>query len=290
MTSEIRMNEQRNKYGLEVALNNALLATWYDEHWYKIGDDKYIASVTTKLSVESKGFIARWRGDIGNREADLRMNEASQRGVRIHKALSIYHSGGKIIYDNWRNPSFTESAIKEMEKRENVFILRNQDEMVDLWKVTRALDVLKAKIIDYEYTVYSIEDDIAGTLDMSLEIKKGFYEVGSKNGLNIPETGIYIADLKTGKTFDESMWRQIAPYAHCYKKMGRGEAVGGLIFHTGSSNKGIIPGLSIKICPQKELDIYLQDYFHLASIWDRNNKNSGPEIFSFPSIIQKEKI
>ena len=65
--------------------------SWWDSRYYPCiapdGSEIYLPSVTTILGAVSKGdFLEKWRGDIGNREADLRMNEAGDRGSRVHHA------------------------------------------------------------------------------------------------------------------------------------------------------------------------------------------------------------
>lgn len=273
-------------------MNEIIMAEWFNEHWYKITKksvDHFIASVTTKLSVENKPNLSKWRGDIGNREADTRMYEASERGKRIHAALHIYLLGGAVIYNPWNRPVYTEDQIKKIADESNglFIVLKDQGEMLDVWKLQRFFEIVKPEILHSELIVYSIDRNIAGTLDIALKIEQGSYPVNGSKDLIIPETGIYIADLKTGKTVEDSVWRQIAPYASCFEEMGLGDVAGGLILHTGATTKTGIKGFSVKLATRDELDPYLDDYFSLAHIWERNNKNAAPEIFSFPTLIRK---
>ena len=266
------------------------MVEWFDDHFYRIKVEEQvygIASVTTKLAVEDKPFIGRWRGDIGNREADLKMNEASQRGKRIHYAWWVYITGGTVLYNPWEHPTYTDKDIETMRSQGMVFVLTSQDEMLQLWKLQRFYEVVNPKVLHAELIVYSIKNDIAGTMDNAFLIEKGIYDVSGRMKLIIPTTGIYIADLKTGKTFDEGMWNQIAPYAKCYEEMGHGKVEGGLILHTGATTRSGILGLSVPLRTAEQLDHDYEIYQKIADIWKERNPNYGPLIFKFPSLIKR---
>lgn len=268
------------------------MASWFDDHWYKVkkdGVDHYIASVTTKLDVEAKPFLGRWRGDIGNREADLRVYESGMRGKRIHHALQTYLLGGIVLYNPWESPIYTDAQIEDMRQSVNgvLVVLKDQGEMLDVWKLERFFEIVNPKVVETEKIVYSIDHDIAGTLDIAMIIEAGTYAVNGAKSLVIPETGRYVADLKTGKVVDESVFRQLAPYCFAYEDMGLGRPVGALILHTGATTRGGIPGFATKVCMREDLKPWLDDYHHLAAIWKRNNPTAGPTVFSFPSKIQR---
>lgn len=264
---------------------------WFDDRYYRITkDDKdyFIASVTTKLGIESKPFLAKWRGDIGNREADMRMWEAQERGKRIHYAWYIYLMGGTVIFNPWQKPTYTPEQVAEFKKLNPYFYeLSFQDEMVQLWKLQQFFDRVKPKILHAEKIVFSIDDDEAGTLDCAFYINKGQYDVNGSKKLIIPNSGIYILDVKTG-SIDETAWCQMASYSHCFRKMGLGEVEGAIILHTKSQNKSGIPGFASPLKTRNELVDYYIDYKNLAAIWKRRNGNKGPKIFQFPSLIRRE--
>lgn len=273
--------------------NNVVMAEWFDEHWYKIKkekEDHYIASVTTKLDIERKYALEKWRGDVGNREADLISHDASNRGKRIHRALQIYLLGGAVIYNPVNNPIYREEDIQAIQAKSNgmIAILRDQGEMNDVWKLQKFFDILKPNVLFSEKIVFDIGLDIAGTADVVFKLKAGMYPVNSQP-LEIPQAGLYIADLKTGKVVDDSAWCQMAAYTAAYEAMKLGTIEGCLILHTGSTNKAKngIPGFNAKIMMKGELKSYLEDYFHLAAVWKRRNPNAGPMIFQFPTLIQR---
>mgnify|MGYP001585161168 CR=1 FL=1 len=59
---------------------------------YRIDGTEY-PSVTTVLQVLSKPALARWRGKIGNEEADKISREATELGTRVHRACEQINLG-----------------------------------------------------------------------------------------------------------------------------------------------------------------------------------------------------
>lgn len=266
--------------------------TYFDDRFYLVekgGVKHYIPSVTTKLAIEAKPFLYRYYAELGWDQARKKLHEAGDRGTRIHYAMYIYLMGGAVIFNPWNSPKFTDDEIQKIKTEKNglITILSNQDEMVAAWKIQQFFDRVKPKIKHLEMTVYSIEDDIAGTLDAALEIEKGVYDVSGLKGLTIPSSGIWIVDLKTGNQVSESAWAQIAPYSVAYERMGLGETQGGLILHTSASTKKGIPGFSAETRTAKELVFHYEIYKHLSAVFDARNPNLGPIAFEFPSIIQR---
>ncbi len=265
------------------------LVNYLDQHWYKVFDkenkEHYIASVTTKLGIEKKQFLERWRGDVTNKVADEKVYESQQRGKRIHHALHVYLMGGTVIYHPYEYSIYDDKQIDEIKSNSPLFfMLKNQEEMIELWKLKQWFDAIKPEILHSEISVYDIEEDMAGTLDVSIGLQEGSYLNGT---LDIPKTGIYICDLKTGAAIDESAWSQMSVYARCHEKMGLGIVEGVLTFHTQGKSKKGIPGLSTPLKSKEELPFYLDIYKNLASVWKARNPNAGPRIFQFPSLIQR---
>jgi len=271
-----------------------VLVEYLNAHYYKVTKDPhtyFIPSVTTKLGVIDKPFLARWRGDVGNREADMRMYDAGQKGKRIHWAWSVALEGGAVIYDPWQNPVYTEEGIAKLkEDHKKVAILRTQEEMWSISKLQKQFEALEPEIIGVEETVYDLENNDAGTIDSVLWIDKGAYAVSGSKPL-ILSSGVYINDLKTGSYIGEDTWLQLAPYVVMYEKMHGVECAGALITHTGSTIKTGIPGLKTLLRTREELQKDYEDYRHAAKLWERNHLDDKPETFQIPSIvtIKKEK-
>jgi len=275
------------------------LCEWFDQHWYKIELDdkkiKYLPSVTTKLNAMPKPFLARWRGDIGNREADLRLYEAGDKGTRIHYAASILAKDGVVIYNPYNHSNYT---IEDIEKLRNeyedseIFILQDQDEMWQVAKFKAWLDEVKPEIAAYDKTVYDIENNEAGTIDFIFKIETGFYDVAGSDPFPLEE-GYYIVDLKSSKQLQDEHYLQIAAYT----KMAANQIVnedkikGALIIHTNAlkTKKGI-EGLTTKFSNMKKIEEDYKLYRNVSTIWERINTNAHPKMIEFPSLITLKEI
>ena len=273
------------------------LIEWFDEHFYKIEtDDKieYLPSTTTKLQVAPKPFLAKWRGDVGNREADLKMNEASDRGKRIHYAVNHYLNRGTVIYNPYQRPTFTAEAIKELEEKtgKEVFVLKDQGEMYQLYKFKLWINEVKPVIIASEVIVYDLDMKEAGTVDIVLDIAAGEYNVSGAKPL-VLAGGRYIVDLKTGNQIDDNYYMQTADYQVMYNKSFK-NSVGfvpvkeNLIIHTNATTKKGILGLSTHLRTEEEAKKDYEDFRHIAAIWERTN-TSNPKVFEFPNLIRLEE-
>ncbi len=268
------------------------MVEWFNDHWYKmetLEDGKlktaWCASVTTKLGVIDKPFLARWRGDLGNREADMRVFEAGERGTRIHHAINVMINKGVVIFNPFNHPNYTPEQIAELEKAGGVAIVKYQDEYLQVLKIHEWMKRVNPDVLFAEKTVYDLENKDAGTADLAVHIKKGVYEVNGSKPLAIPE-GNYIVDFKTGNQVSDEASYQVAAYAHCAGKMNLGNFMGTIILHTSSKNKGGIKGLSTLLRLGEEM---AEDYFtyrQIAKVWEIKNKEAEPETFEFPSMIQ----
>lgn len=269
-------------------------ALWFDDRGYRIKfkdtttwDQK---SVTTALGIEEKPFLYKWYAEQGWDQARKKLHESGERGKRIHYALYIYIMGGMILYNNPHVPTYTEEQIKDYHRDNPYFVvLQNQDEMVALWKLQKFFDLVKPKILESERTVWSIEHGIAGTLDMVLMIEKGTYDVNGSKKLVIPETGPYIADLKTGNMVADSAWAQIAAYKVAWEGLSGLKTKGGLVLHTSSNNKSGIEGLAVPLKTTEELEPHFQFFKHASAMWDFRNPGFTLKAFSFPTLIQRKE-
>ena len=267
-----------------------VLVEWYDEHYYKITQENktyYLPSVTTKLGIVDKPGLSRWRGDIGNREADMRMYDAGQRGKRLHWAREILLTGGAVIYDPWQTPVYTEQGIADLKMQYSgrVSILRTQDEMVQIVKLHRQLSILKPKILGVEVKVYDLQFKDAGTIDGIYEIAGGSYMIAGATPLKL-EAGIYIEDFKSGNFIDENVWLQLSAYARMYEDMTRKHVQGALVTHTGAKTKKGIAGLTTLFRDRETLlKRDYMDFRHAAALWERGHADDQPEQYEFPSLI-----
>ena len=262
---------------------------YFSDHWYRrvIQRDKspeeirWYASTTTKLGIVAKYGLDKWRGDIGNREADLRMMEAASRGSRIHKAWEVYQMGGSVGYWRWQ---------LDEEKPEADFVLRDQGEYLDFLKLHYFTEAVKPDFLATEYILYSDKYGEAGTCDNILGIKGGSYMIGGSKPVVLKE-GTYIADLKSGKAVYDEAFLQVADYTAMYMEMGLaaawGEIQGALILHTKATTRGGIIGFSATLRTIEQLREDFKDYRAVAQMWERKNKKSAPKDFEFPQVIRR---
>lgn len=265
------------------------LVEWFNEHWYKVkidGVDQYFPSVTTKLGVVAKPFLAKWRGDIGNREADMRVFEAQERGTRIHHAWWTLTSMGAVVFNAPKHPNYSPEEIEAIKNEHNglIEIIKYQEEMYQLLKLKKFMDIVKPEIVASETIVYSEKYREAGTIDNVFKIKEGEYMVNGRTPLYLKE-GVYIADLKTGSTFDDNAYMQMAAYAKMFEDLNQVKVEGTLGLHTSSTNKTGIPGLGVKAHNWAEVNQDFQDFRNVSALWERQHKDDKPDTFVIPAFI-----
>jgi hypothetical protein len=270
---------------------------YFDDRFYKITHDdglsEFYPSVTTKLNASPKPFLAKWRGDIGNREADHQMNDACEKGKRIHWACQLFLKGGIVIYNPYSIPNFTPEQIDALKQKGEIFTIQDQDEMWQVSKFQKWITIVQPEIIAIESMVYNEQYKEAGTLDLLLKINEGKYCIAGKTPLELPP-GRYVADLKSGGHYDESSL-QVAAYAEMVNNdpsnaEHKDDVKGTLVIHLNSIVKTGIPGLSTYYRNQEEIKEDFQQYRHVAQVWEDQNKNAMPRLLEFPSIITKQEV
>ncbi len=265
---------------------------WFDDHFYKIeyvNEAKqdiidYLPSTTTKLSALAKPFLIKWHGDIGNREATMRRDEAGERGTRLHYAWATYITGGAVIYNPPKTPLYNAEELAELKKKyPNCWMITNQGEMWDMMKLQKFVQILKPKSIASEVILYDLENHEAGTADNIFDIEAGSYLINGATPLVLP-AGRYMFDLKTGASIGDGDM-QVANYATMAKKTGYGEILGTLIGHTQSKNKKGIEGFGISYQDEKKIAEKYQDFRDIARVWERQFGTKKPIIRQIPGII-----
>jgi hypothetical protein len=278
---------------------------WYDDRFYKLYIDEdfeipetfnknhvhlskderaiYFPSVTTVLGVEPKPFLNKWRGDIGNREADLRLKEAQDRGSLIHDLCARLIMGKTIIFRNEKTNFPTIDMIQgEGEIGEDVFLCYGQEVMAQITRFNRLLDILKPKIIDIEKTVYSLNEIFyAGTIDYIWELEEGDYQISTKKGEHI-EAGRYIVDLKTGNSCSKDYLIQTVAYTKAYSENIKGN----IIIHTNSDNKTGIEG--IKLFIETDLELYWEQFKNYYRTFQFINKDIKPKLYEIPYLLKRK--
>lgn len=149
--------------------------------FYEIDGEQY-PSVTTVLQIIRREALERWRGDLGNVEADRQMKGAADIGTGVHRACEIWNKGG--------TPDVT-SALMPMYKAYQDWFLNTVDLTIEPFT---------------EMVVYSKRYRYAGTLDLCTKIKG--------------DTSRSVIDLKTSKAFWPAMALQLAAYREALIDMG----------------------------------------------------------------------
>ena len=281
---------------------NVKLVEYHNEHWYKIELKKevdgievpyfeYWPSYTTKLGIVDKPFLARWRGDIGNREADIRMRESQEKGSNIHNAWFVMSQGGAVIYQPKKRPQFSQEEFDEIynEHVGNVAVVTEQDEQIDVWKLQQWDEILQPEYLEHERIVYSKTHKEAGTCDKVIRVlKDGNYMINGAKPLFL-KAGLYVVDLKTGNMVSDESYMQISGYKEAFIEMElykREDFAGGLIVHTGAKTKKGIEGLATLLRTNEELDQDYIDYRNASNLWLRKHKDDTPTVFEFPALIK----
>ena len=272
------------------------LIEWFDDRFYKIiytnaekvDVEEYLASVTTKLGALAKPFLARWRGDLGNREADFKTMEAADRGSRTHWAWYTYINNGAVVFRPPRAPLLSEAEMAEVSEKHKgqVSILQNQDEMFDMMKLQEFCRRLKPEILECERTVYDLVNKDAGTLDNLFRIKAGTYDINGAKPVTLIN-GVYPFDLKTGKTIAKDSRMQLSAYAIMVEKLLGLTVAGAIIGHTQASTKKGIEGFSTTVLTREEIEGEYQDFRNIAKVWERNFGTMKPKVRQIPAIISR---
>lgn len=263
---------------------------WFDDHFYLVQQEPeplFIPSVTSKLSASPKPFLSRWRGDVGNREADLRMNDAAHKGSRIHNAWFVYNTGGWVIFNPYERPNYSNEDIQEMKLSCNgLAILTAQEEMYAVHKLQKWVEAVSPKFIESEKIVYSLTTLNAGTMDNLLFIEQGEYNVNGSEPIRL-DKGYYVFDLKSGNAIDEDdAPAQVAIYAQMYSEMTGIEITGTLICHTNARTKKGIEGLATLHRNKEEMKSDLEYFYDVSKVWQKKLSHSKPKYFKFPSLIK----
>lgn len=271
MNSQVMIEPARTGSTIE-AFNEKLAGTaeqieWFDQHFYRV-EEKFYPSVTTILGANPKWHLAGWRGDVGNAEADRIMREAQITGGNVHNYLNRMLNGDTVGY---RTKGDTRNIIQ----------VHSQEEYLHLVKLHQMFDELKPKVLFSEEIVYSKEHDFAGTVDLLIEVVEGHYNINGAKPLYVPG-GIYVADLKTGKSVGPEAGMQTAAYAHALWEMNGTRITGTMVIHTRSQNQKGIEGLGVKLRIGDEVDEDYENFMKVYAVWKINPNPAKPKIFQMP--------
>lgn len=181
------------QYEIKEYIDGGVRITTEDERWYRKKDSgAYLPSVTWLAGFYPKGkFFEQYLKTKGD-EADVILEEAGDRGSRIHAALEDLLNGEEVSIDKPYHSKLTgEEKDLTADEWEAIISFR------DWFKVT------KPKVISVESEAYYDPDErfshgYAGTVDLVCEIG------GEK----------WIVDFKTSKDIHDSHKIQLTAYRH----------------------------------------------------------------------------
>ncbi len=250
----------------------------------------YLPSVSTiKSNSEPRPYLERWRGDVGNERADRISEVALDKGSSIHNAIDLLVNGADVIYQNLKTKNISDKEIKQYQKkrRRPILVIHKQEEMVQVARFQRLINVLNPKILEAEQSVFNLQECYAGTLDQVWDLPGGTYEINSSRKKTKFAQGIYIVDFKTGKGYDEqSTYIQLSAYlqAHHMKE----KIVGAIGIHLNNNNKSGLDGVKLYHKTKEELETYFEQFKTYKKIFFFRNP-VFPKKFEIPLIITMDK-
>lgn len=263
---------------------------FFDDRVYRVitekGEDFY-TSTTTKLGIIAKPFLYKYYGELGWDQASKKLREAQDKGIREHYAFHILCKGGVVIFNDFQRPLYSQKDIEELKAQNKYFcILENQNEMVDIWKLVRFIDIVKPVIMETELTVVSHKYREGGTLDALMAIKKGEYIISGSEPTVFDE-GLYVMDLKSGNAFQDEAFLQMANYGFMYEEMNPGTKITGTLgIHTNSKSRKGVEGLAVHVRNRKEMESDYVNFRKASDLWHWKNEDIKPKNFDFPALLK----
>ena len=230
-----------------------------------------------------KEWLAQWRGQVGNWEANRVLQESKDKGSRIHIAINLSFNGYKIFYNDIKKPKYKLEEIEKLADGKNYLIIENQQDALEFYRFTQIFNLLKPVHIASEFNLYNLRLMYAGTGDLLWEMKEG--EI--KNGRNVVrfENGIYLFDVKTGKEDALNYPKQISAYIEALKLMNNIDVRGGGIIYTNADTKTGIEGTKIVVYTKEELEKHFQQFLHILAI-DQEYSSDKPKVIELPTIYE----
>lgn len=288
------------------------LISWFNEHWYPVPDalipevrePKYLLdgkpifpSSTTILGILEKPYLRRWYGDLGTREAEYRSLQARIKGSNVHEAVRVLKTGGIVLYEPpikavGAAPQWSPTQIKKLKKQfhGNLFVVREQDDQVQIERIKLWHEVVKPRALGTEFTVFSTEHQYAGTIDLPCVIDEGEYAVSGSKPIKL-ESGVWIVDYKTGGTFDEDGYMQVASYALAWEERMRTvkntyTVCGTLIVHSNAPQvRAGIEGLKTHVRTREQVQGDFEDFLAAKKLWERKRPTALPSPRKLASYI-----
>lgn len=245
----------------------------------------FLPSVTTIQNIESKPFLATWRGDVGNERANQILQQSQIKGGNIHRAIELMTTGHTIVFQNLKTQNITDIELEEMKKTTMVHVVHEQTEMIQIARCRQLMDTLNVTVHESELNVFNLSGCYAGTTDGIWHIPSGEYDITGK-----PEHidgGYYVIDFKTGKSFDESsVLEQLSAYYHALNEMHMASGIVGVIgIYLNADKKRGIAGVKCAIRTIDQIQQYWTAFQIQRDLFLYRN-NVIPKRFTFPAVIE----
>lgn len=271
---------------------------WFDDRYYEIvfanGEKDLLVSVSTVVDEWPDDGLARFRGDVGNREADMRMGEAADRGSRIHQACNIIVRGGIVLFqhpdDAPQDGELNEQnrlIIQQCKATDTpYFLMWDQVEFVAAWRFYQWHDRVRPDYMAAEKIVYSLEHRIAGRLDFQAYHEGGTYFVSGAKPVDIPH-GVGVWDYKSGYLNEPKFRAQLAGYAECIEQTEgvQVDFTGIIHLKAQTTAKEGIEGVKTIVVGRDQWKEDFGTFLNLKRLFEIKHPNDKPKIFSFPSYL-----
>lgn len=266
-------------------MNNAQPIQWYDQHYYQVnqpsGDIDFYPSVTTILQLFPKSFLGTWRGNVGNDEADRISYEAKKTGSNVHAAIDFLNRGGLTV--KFRGKSEID------EPGQNSYWVYTQDEYLMVYRFIQLARLFNWKISFSEFPVHSHKHKFAGTLDMLLFIEKGEYQISNSNKITVEKSGLYIADVKTGKGYYDEIPLQLCAYWYAAKEMKIKNIRGAIGLHLNAQSRSGIVGVKVYHYTPVDFKKYWGDFLSVKDLFDRYPNVGKPKLMVLPPVLSLQE-
>jgi hypothetical protein len=267
---------------------------WFDDHFYEIGfadgTSQTLVSYSTVANIVSNPFFSRWRGKLGNEEADRILHETGDAGSRVHHAWYVYVNKGAVMYRapwNKHQPISPELVSEVKEKYPLWCELHTQEEQIQLHRLKRWMQQVQPITVASEMTVYSPSAGVAGTLDTLFDVTAGLYGINGREPLMLKK-GLTLVDIKTGSsTQADDVQVQLGVYAKLLEESHPefGKVVQGLMIKTQAQTRTGIEGLSTTLYNREQLDQGWEIFQPMHKLWTWKHELAIPKRLKFPAII-----
>lgn len=250
----------------------------------------FLPSFTTIYgATEPMPFLSKWRGNVGNVEADLISAIAKQKGSNIHNAVDLLLKGHAVIFRNPKTNDINDNEIEAFKKKFKmpVHILHSQEEMIQVARYKHITDLIKPIVIDTEQHLFNFKECYAGTRDQKWLIEKEItVKLNTKTSITF-EPGMYVVDLKTGKTFNaKSTATQLASYAEADPESEK--IVGGIGIDLNNDRKSGIDGFNLMVKTREQLQPYFEHFKDLKRVFFFDNP-ARPKKYELPLVITYDR-